>query len=57
MDKLKKFAMSPLGLVVLALLLVTIVVAYSSKIPGFGWIRKAASKLPGSDAPVGGASA
>jgi VIT1/CCC1 family predicted Fe2+/Mn2+ transporter len=57
MDKLKKFLMTPMGLVVLLLLVVTLVVAYSSKIPGFRWIRTAASKLPGSDAPVGGASA
>lgn len=49
MEKLKKFAMSPLGLVVLALLVVTLVVAYSSKIPGFGFLQKLASKLPGAD--------
>ena len=50
MEKLKKFAMSPWGIVIILLLVVTLVVAYSSKIPGFGWLQKLAAKLPGSDA-------
>lgn len=49
MEKLKKFFTSPLGLVVLVLLVITVVVAYSSKIPGFGFLQKLASKLPGAD--------
>ncbi len=53
MDKAKKFLMSPLGLVLGGVLLVTVVVAYASKIPGFGLVRKAASKLPGSDVAAG----
>jgi hypothetical protein len=53
MDKAKKFLLTPWGLVLLALLLVTVVVAYSSKIPGFGWVRKVAAKLPGSDVAAG----
>ena len=55
MEKLKKFFTSPLGLVVLVALVVVIVVAYASKIPGLGFVRKLASKLPGSD--VAGAAA
>jgi|GEM_PF-6041466 hypothetical protein len=53
MEKAKKFLRTPWGLAIGAVLLVTLVVAYASKIPGFGLVRKAASKLPGSDVAAG----
>ena len=55
MEKLKKFAGSKLGMVVIVLGVIVLVVAYSSKIPGFGWLQRLAAKLPGSDAKTAAA--
>jgi hypothetical protein len=60
MEKFKKFAGSKLGMIVIVLGVIVLgvivlVVAYSSKIPGFGWLQRLAAKLPGSDAKTGAA--
>lgn len=51
MEKLKSFVKSPAGMVTLVVVIVLVVQAYGSRLPGFGWLKSnVASKLPGAAA-------
>lgn len=49
-EKLKKFFTSPWGIVALVLIVLVLVMAYASRIPGLGALRRLGAMLPGSDA-------
>lgn len=52
MDKNKalKFLRTPWGMISLVLIVVVLVFAYASKIPGLRWLQMLGARLPGSDA-------
>ena len=49
-EKLLKFIKTPWGIAALVVLVLILVFAYASRIPGLGFLRMAGAKFPGSDA-------
>lgn len=50
MDKFKNWLKTPMGMIALVLVVIVLVSAYASKIPGLSWLTSLGAKLPGSDA-------
>ena len=50
MEKFKNWLKTPLGMITLVLVVIVLVSAYASKIPGLSWLTGLGAKLPGSDA-------
>jgi hypothetical protein len=57
MDKLKSFLKTPLGMITLVLVVIVLISAYASKIPGLKWLSSLGAKLPGSDAKAAATAA